>query len=614
MLSPIERAAKAAWKPQDIREPWQWAEDHIEVDNTSPLPGKWRSANSPWVKEFMEVAANKMVSMIAVKCSAQSSKTISLLILLLWLIVEDPGPSMYVLANKDDAEDFVRDRFSPVLEKCKPANDLKLRETKLNFTFRTMPLYFVGAGSPAKLQGKPMKRLFLDEVRNYPTGALATVMKRVRAFGQLAQIFLISTPDKKDDAVDRAFLDGDQRTFHFPCPQCEAWQQLKFDQLKAEHPETHECIKWEDVPGAKVGEVWSFDTLAKAIRFQCYKCGHLISDTPAERKKICRSGKFIRMNPNAPAHHVSFTWNALLPWWVSWRSVVEEFIKAIEDARRGDTTALKTFINETLGESWEDKLGVIEDYGFLELRKTDYEYGEIWSEAKRKFMAADKQQRGGENYWYLIREFGSSGKSRLVAHGNVKTLAELEEKRKEYGVATQDAMIDSGYMAQEVYRFCISAGWKCFKGDHVQFYLVPIKNPKNPAQTIIVRQIWRKTTAIAYNETTRGRIGALPLFTFSNEASNNYLAEYMTGLVGEWTLPSQVEREYMKQIGGDVRKEHVDSKGAISYSWHTVGENHYRDCERMILIAAIATLTINAPVAPVKKPKTESPDVTDVSR
>ncbi|MGN6556359.1 MAG: phage terminase large subunit family protein, partial [Verrucomicrobiota bacterium] len=129
-LSPVERAAMAAWKEQDIRQPWEWAEDHVEVDNTSPMPGKWRSANSPWVKEFMEAAANKTIGFLAVKCSAQSSKTLTLLLLLLWLIVEDPGPSMYALANKDDAEDFVRDRFGPMLERCKPAHDLLTRQSK----------------------------------------------------------------------------------------------------------------------------------------------------------------------------------------------------------------------------------------------------------------------------------------------------------------------------------------------------------------------------------------------------------------------------------------------------------------------------------------------------
>jgi phage terminase large subunit GpA-like protein len=50
-------------------------EDHITVDNTSPMPGRWRADSSPWVKELMEVFADNRVSDIVVQCSAQSSKT-----------------------------------------------------------------------------------------------------------------------------------------------------------------------------------------------------------------------------------------------------------------------------------------------------------------------------------------------------------------------------------------------------------------------------------------------------------------------------------------------------------------------------------------------------------
>jgi phage terminase large subunit GpA-like protein len=607
-LSPVARAAMAAWKPQDNRQPWEWAEENYVVPNTSPFPGPWRSMNSPWVKEVMEVASNKLVSFLAVKCSAQSSKTETLLAMLCWTICEDPGPTLWLVANQDDAQDLVRDRFTPSMELCKPAMALLLRPTKLNFTFRTMPLYFVGAGSMAKLQGKPMKRLFLDEVRNYPPGALETVMKRVRAFGQLAQVFIISTPGNKDDSVDLAFRRGDQRTFHFPCPKCGTMQQLRMEQLKAEHPKTRLCVKWEDVPGAKDKESgqWNFEVLGRAVRYQCFNpsCGHLIADTPTERKWICRRGTFIRMNPKAEPGDVSFTWNALLPWWVPWRDIVKEYLLALQAARAGNVEPLKTFVTETLGESWEDRLGVVEDFGFLEARKANYDYGEPWAEEQRRFMSADRQESGGENYWWVVRAFGPHGKSRLVAHGNCKTKVELEEIRKEYNVAKSDAMIDSGYETQDVYRFAGANGWKVFKGDHVRFYLVTKASPQNPKQSVTVRQIWRRTNAVVYNAQTRMRIGSIPLYTFAGDPTSDLLAEYMAGLVGDWTMPQQVEREYLKQMTGDRRQEHRDPKtSALSYFWKTVSDNHYRDCERMILIAAIINRIVNAPASPPKQEK-----------
>ena len=229
--------------------------------------------------------------------------------------------------------DFVRDRFAPTLKNCKPASASLVREARLAFTFSTMPLYFVGAGSSSKLQGKPMKRLFLDEVRNYPTGALETVLKRVRAFSATAQVFMISTPDMVDDTMDRAFKNGDQRTYHFPCPKCGHRQQLRLAQLR-----------WTKNEETKPDGRWNFDRLAQTIRYECEQCGHALKDTPAERKLICRSGSFVRMNPNAPEHHHSYTWSALLPWWVPWRALVEEFLLAREAARHGDINPMKVFM------------------------------------------------------------------------------------------------------------------------------------------------------------------------------------------------------------------------------------------------------------------------------
>ena len=593
IFSPVRRAAMSAWQPPDIRKAWQWCEDHVEVDRTSPMPGKWRSANSPWVKEVMEECSNKRNRFIAVKCAAQSSKTQSLLGLLLWCVAEDPGPTMYVLANADDAADFVRDRFDPSMKRCKPVRDLLLRETKLAYTFRTMPLYFVGAGSPAKLQGKPMKRVFFDEVRNYPPGVLETGMKRVRAFGELAQIFIISTPDTKGDSVDRAFLQGDQRTFHFACPRCQAMQQLRFEQLKAQHPETHFCVSWKDVPGAKHGEQWNYEALGKALRYECVQCGQLIADTPAERKAICRNGQFIRMNPNAEPGDVSFTWNALLPWWVPWKGIAKEFLLARAAIRGGDIGPMKTFVTETLGDSWEDRLGVIEDFGFLEARKGGYDFGDAWPEGKRRFMAADRQEAGGEHYYWTVRAFGDFGKSRLVAYGTARSKEELEAIRKEHNVAAGDAMVDTGYQAQDTYRFCASTGWKAFKGDQVQYYIVTLTDPRNPARRIPVRQIWRKSQAIVYNAETKAKIGAIPLFTFSSESTKDLLLEYMTGLVGEWTLAKTTEKQYLKHLAAERREENTDPKGRITYFWRRLSrDNHWFDCEQMILVAAIAAKVI----------------------
>jgi phage terminase large subunit GpA-like protein len=165
-VNPLAKGFTAAVRPSDRRPPWLWCEGHITVDNTSPMPGRWRADSSPWVKELMEVFADNRVSDIAVQCSAQSSKTQTVMNLVCWAISEDPGPAMWVMAAKDDVKDFVRDRFSPTVNACAPVAAQIVAEERLEFVFSSCPLYFVGAGSPSKLQSKPIRWLFADEMRN----------------------------------------------------------------------------------------------------------------------------------------------------------------------------------------------------------------------------------------------------------------------------------------------------------------------------------------------------------------------------------------------------------------------------------------------------------------
>jgi phage terminase large subunit GpA-like protein len=593
-MNPLSKGFKSAVRPPDRRKPWAWCEDHVVVDNTSPMPGRWRSDSSPWVKELMEVFPDNRVTDISVMCSAQSSKTQTLLNCSCWAISEDPGPAMWVMAAKDEAKTFVRDRVKPTFEGCKPVADLMISPEAYEFTFASMPFYFTGAGSPSKLQSKPIRWLFLDEVRNYPPGALDTVLKRTRAFWNSRRV-LISTPDKKNDAVHRAFLAGDQRIFHFPCPGCSQLQTLKFEQLKGVHPDTGKVCKFNEVPGAKDERgKWNFDLLAEWIRYQCVACGHLIKDVPVERKAIARNGRFIRMNPKAPRHRVSFHWNALLPPWVSWRGIVEEFIQARSAARTGDLEPLKTFINETLGEPWDDQLGEIDDYDFLDLRKADYEFGDAWAEERVRFMAADKQEAGGEHYWWVIRAFGLFGKSRLIAYGRCNTKEELEEIRRLHRVKTGNSMMDAAFKASEVYRFCLATGWKAFKGDDADFFL-----RTDPRTRKAFRQIWTRNWADPhYGTHMAGRTKPIPLFRWSNNAAKDMLTEMMMGLIGDWTLPQKIGSDYLKQATAERREEKEDTKGRISYFWKQVRrDNHLRDCELMILIAAVITRMVQARAA-----------------
>ncbi len=204
---PLVAGFCTACKPADRRPPWLWCEEHIHVDETSPLPGRWRSDASPWVRAVMEDFANNAVRDIAVQCAAQSAKTQTVMNCACWAIAEDPGPAMWVTATKDELRDFLRDRLTPTFDACRPVKDRLTETTLAGFAFDGMPFYAGWSGSKARLQSKPIRWLFCDEVRNYPPGRLEMVLKRTRSFWN-SRRFLISTPGTKGDAMDTAFRAG----------------------------------------------------------------------------------------------------------------------------------------------------------------------------------------------------------------------------------------------------------------------------------------------------------------------------------------------------------------------------------------------------------------------
>ena len=50
----LDRIWKEAWRPPDRQPVWQWAEQHVRSIPYSPMPGRFRVANSPMIQEVME--------------------------------------------------------------------------------------------------------------------------------------------------------------------------------------------------------------------------------------------------------------------------------------------------------------------------------------------------------------------------------------------------------------------------------------------------------------------------------------------------------------------------------------------------------------------------------
>jgi len=573
-------AARGIGLTPPAQEPlWIWCERHIVVDKTSPMPGRWRLDNSPWVREIMEAFADDSINDISVMCASQSSKTQTIMNMLAWAVACAPGPAMWVAAAQDEAKTFARTRLMPTLERCEPVAQRfpsdRHAKTTLEINFASMPLIINGANSQSKLQSKPIRYLFLDEVRNYPPGALEMVLKRTRAFWNAKRI-IISTPDKRDDAVHRAFLSGDQRRFHFPCTHCGleqalAWSQVRWDTNDEIHPDEGK---------------WAFDKVSASIRYECIGCKEKMHDVDSDRKHICRNGKWIKTNTKAPSNRVSFTWSALLPPWIRWAELVREFIEANEATKVGAIEPLKTFVNETLGEPWEELLpDEIEP-----ISKGNYGKGETWTQESQRFLTVDVQQHC---FWAVCRAWAKSGASRLIWEGRLSTFDDVKAKQDEFRVTQRRVLIDSGFNTAEVYEQCVKYGWIALKGEAKEYYLHEVQNTK-PVRRIY-SQVQRGDPGIG--GFSQGRRFA-PLILFASNSAKDVLSRLKRGQGPSWELPQDISSEYLYQIEGETKRlRHNRITGQEVWEWVRVGKrpNHLFDCECMQICAAVMARLLATP-------------------
>lgn len=568
----FESCLKIGARPADRRPVWQWLEDNIEVGNVSFAPGPWRLANSPHTKRIYDLLPDNSIHEIIVSCAAQTHKSQTGMNCVCWAMAQDPGPCMWHTDSDPNAEKFLRDRIGPQFHQCKALSDLIVHEGKRDVSFRTAPFYLSGTGGLGKVASFPVRWHFMDEVAKWGRGRLNRALKRTAAFWNARKIAM-STPELVGDEFDALWKSGTCEFWFFPCVKCGQMNQLVFDR-----------IKWDENSTTKKEDKWNYDEVAKTIRFECANCGHKHFDTPEVRRHICERGQFIATNKEAPRWRVSINWNALLPPLRSWASVVREYLESEIALRFGNKEPKRTFINETLGLPWEDQLGVIEDFGFIEHRFEDYDYGEEWSDEVTRFLSVDRQIKGGEHYWWLIRAFGHIGNSRLIAYGKCNTKLELEKIRTDFRVERHKSILDTGYSAGDCYRFCLDNQWQAFKGEDNPFFLM-----KDERTGKTVRKLWtvsRVDSAIGTNLQGRGRM--IRLTRFSSPGLKDLLFDYLKGNIPGFTIPSKIGRDYKLHITAEERRELESRSGHVSYYWHQLRrDNHLLDCELQILVGAI---------------------------
>jgi phage terminase large subunit GpA-like protein len=259
----LARAWLRALAPPPIVAPTTFAESQIILPaSANALPGPLRLA--PYQREPIDAVADEDVEIIVLMLASQTGKSTTINAIMGHCIAGDPGPMLHVSPTGGRSEEFVRERFDPLVMSSPALRALigKGQDTRKgssggvnSVTAKSFPggqLSFASSFKADELAARAIKFLFLDEIDRFAASAgaegdpIGLAVKRTKTFeGKGRKIVIVSTPTTRvGSRINAWYLRGDQRKFFVRCPDCGHSEPIAFQNLKWEpgKPETAHLI------------------------------------------------------------------------------------------------------------------------------------------------------------------------------------------------------------------------------------------------------------------------------------------------------------------------------------------------------------------------------------
>lgn len=342
-------------KPPPDRTISEWADKYrVLPQGTSSLPGHWNTDNAPYQREIMDAITDISIQKVVIMSSAQIGKTDAFILNTIGYYMHyDPAPMMVIEPTIQMAEGFSKEKLSnmirstPVLRERVNENSRNSGNTILQKMFPGGHITMVGANSPSSLRMRSIRILLADEIDAYPPTAgdegdpLFLAGKRLTTFWNRKEV-CVSTPTVKETSrIAVEYEHSTQEEWNVPCPACGKLQPLE----------------WAGV---------IFDKNApEEVMYRCQECG--VVSEEVEWKEHFREGKYIAAYPERKVR--GFHLNSLASLFTEWKEIVEKFLKANEEKKKGNVELMKAWTNTEMGQTWEEEGSQLEDTDLIKRRE-----------------------------------------------------------------------------------------------------------------------------------------------------------------------------------------------------------------------------------------------------
>ncbi|WP_064573932.1 phage terminase large subunit family protein [Hafnia paralvei] len=224
---------RKGWTPPPRISVPDWADKFRKLaKEAGSTSGDWDTSTVEIARGPMLAATESGVHIITVQCCTQLMKTALLENLFGYFAHLDPCPMLLLQPKEDAAEQFSKERITPlvrvtpVLRALVGGNKQKnSKETLLYKSFTGGFLALAGAGSPDNLARRPIRVLLADEVDKYPItregDPITLAEERTATFGLNWLSVRACSPTVEDESrIAASYEDSDQRRASIACPHC----------------------------------------------------------------------------------------------------------------------------------------------------------------------------------------------------------------------------------------------------------------------------------------------------------------------------------------------------------------------------------------------------------
>ena len=340
---------KKVFRPPPDLKISEWADTYRRLSpENSAEAGKFNTSRAEYQREIMDTFNDPKIQRIVVMTSSQVGKTELILNAIAYYMDQDASPMLTVMPTLAMAQSFSKDRLAAMIRDTKKIKDLvaeaRSRDSSNTVLHKKFPgghLSLVGSNSASGLSSRPIRILLLDEVDRYELSAgsegspVDLAIARTKTFWN-RKIYMCSTPTIKGiSKIEAAFEESDKRFFMVPCPECEVKQRLM----------------WK-------GVVWDKDK-PETAHYVCEECGSVIDES--KKPWMLKHGQWqaTATSVNTAGFHLSELYSP----WSTWASMAQNFLEA-----KKMPEMLRTWINTSLGESFEEMGDGVEHEGLLAKR------------------------------------------------------------------------------------------------------------------------------------------------------------------------------------------------------------------------------------------------------